>query len=204
MNQVSKNTKIILFTSLIILMILPFSGMDFAEAKESVIVDWDKTKNNSSFNNGVSIGKTPKISSSSNSKTTFTQCVHGANLTNKCYGTETSGKFYYSTPNSYARVDVCNQSWNCADLDFRQIAPSQIIIGAYVYTFESATYRACAPVYGVCTSPVMWPSSYGLVVSHNNIPTDTPITHYTTYKYENHGSVIMYLVVNGMNIGYVI
>jgi len=203
----NKEIKTILFASLIVAMILPFSTMGIAEAAPNENANDKAKKQKISKKNVVDWSKASKsseqepISVQSSSGTTYTQCNHGANMGSKCQGYESSGKFWYSTPYSYATVDNCSK-WNCADLDFKQVAPSIVSEGGYGYSFKSAQYRSCAPSYGICTSPTVWTSPYNLVVHHNNIPTDTPITHYTIYTYERQGQTISYLVVNSMSVGY--
>ena len=174
-------------------MILPFSGMQIAEAKQSKIIDWSDTQQTT-----TSAGSSTSKAAYSNS--VYVYCHHEASLSNKCYGWDNGGDFYYSTPYTYKNVDSCN-SYTCADLDYYHRGDSVISINGYAYTFKSSSYYACATELGICTSPLKGYQNYE-TIHHNNIPTGEPINHITTYKYERQGQTTTILVVQLMTQGY--
>ena len=179
-------TKTLLFASLIAAMLLPFSGMQAVDAKESKVVDWSESQQMASTTPGDS-------TRTASGGSVYVYCNHEASMSNKCYGWDNGGDFYYSTPYTYKNVDSCN-SYTCADLDYYHRGDSIISHNGYAYTFESSSYYTCAVDLGLCTSPLKGYNNYE-TIHHNNIPTGEPINHITTYKYERQGETISILVV---------
>ena len=206
----TKNAKTVLFASLIAALVLPFLGMQMADAIPSensnktvpdsnteVTVDWSTATESSESE----IANSGSVTMSTNY--TSTTCNHYASMSNKCQGWDNIySTWYYRTPNTYLTPDYC-ESYTCADTDHYQWAPTQISSGGYAYAFESATFYACALETGVCTSPTTWTSPYGATIYHNDVPTDEPITATTAYVYERSGGQqVTYVLSNHLNQGY--